>query len=496
MNVSPSFDIGRPELKLIWVDPAAGDDTASGVTRAQALKTVTAAWKLIPGGPLEHGWQIMLCPGRYTPDATGQLLLQHRRGSQAAPIVLQAADGPGSTELPQTSFKHCAHIYLIDLNFSAPGISTVIPSENMVLHFASCERMLVRRVSSTGLDGPVGMPKKAFKANQCFYIYVEDCDFSGASENAIDYVAVQYGHIVRNRLHNTRSECMYVKGGSAHHLIAGNEMFDSRNVGVQAGQCTGFQYMVPPWLHYEAYDIKIVNNVIHDAGGGLGIAGGYNILMAWNTCYRVGSNRDTIVVGLGGRGWNGSRPAIVDVFFGLGGWCNQEEGVAFNIPNRNVLICNNVIYNPDGYESQFAHIGLSGPVTTRESSNLPLPARADDGLAIRGNVIWNGPANKPLFEEIENMYHLAARPNTDARDLLRLNAINAIRPELADPDRGNFRPVPGGKVYTLQPAEIPNFNWNDAPSRPPVPAGNPDNQVLVDRVGNSRGAKNCIGAYV
>ena len=25
-----------------------------------------------------------------------------------------------------------------------------------------------------------------------------------------------------------------------------------------------FEYMTSPWLHYEAYDIKFVNNVIHD----------------------------------------------------------------------------------------------------------------------------------------------------------------------------------------------------------------------------------------
>jgi hypothetical protein len=42
--------------------------------------------------------------------------------------------------------------------------------------------------------------------------------------------------------------------------------------------------MTAPWIQYEAYDIKFVNNIIHDTdGAGIGVNGGYNILMAYNT---------------------------------------------------------------------------------------------------------------------------------------------------------------------------------------------------------------------
>ena len=45
--------------------------------------------------------------------------------------------------------------------------------------------------------------------------------------------------------------------------------------------------MVPPWTHYEAYDIKFTNNVLHDVdGAAFGVWGGFNILMAHNTAYR------------------------------------------------------------------------------------------------------------------------------------------------------------------------------------------------------------------
>ena len=500
MNVSPKFDIGNPTLKDLWVDPDKGDDRASGATRAQAVKSLAAAWKLIPERPATHGWQIRLCPGRYEPPpATGQILLEDRKASAACPIIFRPADAPLSAELPQLSFKRCSSVYLLDIKLSAPGTSGVIPSENIVLHYALCEDILVRGVTAIGLDGPNGLPILTMKANQTHRIYIEDCDFSGATGNAIDLVVVQYGHVVRNRLHDTKAECMYVKGGAAYMLIAGNEMFNSRNHGIMAGQGTGFQYMTPPWLHYEAYDIKYVNNIIHDCGGGLAVCGGYNVLMAWNTFYRVGDNRDTMVFGPGGRGWNGERAPIVNEYFRLGGWCHPsggQDGVeSYNIPNRNVQICNNVIYNPDGFESRFAHIGLSGPVKTPAGSNLPPVVRSDDNLSIRGNAIWNGPANKPLFDDVENMYHLAARSTADPAPILRDNAINTLRPELIDPARGDFRPVPGGNLREMKPVDIPDFNWSDAPAKPPVPPGNPDNQVGADRAGKSRGTGNCIGAF-
>jgi hypothetical protein len=495
MDFSPRFDIGTPVLKDLWIDPVSGDDSRSGATRADALRTLAGAWKRIPETLTDHGWRMLLCPGRYAPPESGQILLENRRGSHACPIVIQSVDGAQSVELPQVSFIKCSSVYLLDVTLSAPGTKGVIPSENIVLHYTWCEDVLVRGVTAIGLNGPNGMPLLTLKANQTKRIYVEDCDISGASGNAIDFVVVHYGHIVRCRLHNTLSECMYVKGGSAYILIANNEMFDSRNHGVNAGQGTGFQYMVPPWLHYEAYHIKVVNNVIHDCGSGMAVFGGYNILMAWNTCYRVGNNRDTIVIGLGGRGWNGPRPPNVDEYFRLGGWSTPQGGEGYNIPNRNVQICNNVILNPDGYESRFAHIGLSGPVATPAGSNLPPIAHADERLVIAGNVIWNGPADKPLLDDVENMYHLAARPTADPAPLLANNAINTLRPELSDPERGDFRPIPGSNLCHLAPVRIPDFDNSDTPTQPPVPPGDTDNQVPIDRNGKPRGEKNCIGAF-
>ena len=62
------FEIGNPVLTEIWVDPLNGDDANNGATRAQALRTVRAAWNRIPAGTVltETGYRIQLVAGDYT----------------------------------------------------------------------------------------------------------------------------------------------------------------------------------------------------------------------------------------------------------------------------------------------------------------------------------------------------------------------------------------------------------------------------------------------
>jgi hypothetical protein len=49
----------------------------------------------------------------------------------------------------------------------------------------------------------------------------------------------------------------------------------------------GLMYMVPPWLQYEAYAVRVTNNAVSQtAGAALGVAGGYDVLVAYNTVYK------------------------------------------------------------------------------------------------------------------------------------------------------------------------------------------------------------------
>lgn len=53
------------------------------------------------------------------------------------------------------------------------------------------------------------------------------------------------------------------------------------------GQGTGFEFMTPPFLEYEAYGMKMTNNVIYNVwGAGLGAIGSYSVLIAHNTLYK------------------------------------------------------------------------------------------------------------------------------------------------------------------------------------------------------------------
>ena len=296
----PTFDMGNPTVAELWVDPAAGNDAATGASRGQALRTLTEAWRRVPAHtPLAQGVRINLTAGVY-PEAAVPHYWESRHGSLAAPVIVRAADGPGTARLPALNIYDCRHLYLDGLEITAGG--------GDIVHLEACWQILVRgtTIRGTGDIASYAAPQEAFKANQCQFVYIENCDISGAWDNAIDFVAVQHGHVVGSRIHRAGDWAMYAKGGSAYLTITGNEFFDAGTGGFTAGQGTGFEFMTAPWLHYEAYGIAFTNNVIHDTqGAGIGVNGGYDILMAHNTMYRVGSRSHVIEAGFGSRSCDG-----------------------------------------------------------------------------------------------------------------------------------------------------------------------------------------------
>ena len=430
-NVLPSFDMsppaGAPAYNQIWVDPAAGNDGNSGASRALAVRTLSEAWRRVPiNVDLSTGFQINLTAGTY-PESAVPIYWESRHGTQAAPVLLKAIDGDGTARLPNMNVYDCRHLYLLGLDVSSGG--------GDVLHLDSCSYVLLRDTTIRGLgDIPsYAVPQETLKVNQSQYVYVEHCDISGAWDNAVDFVAVQYGHVVGSRIHRSGDWAMYAKGGSASLTVAGNEFYDAGTGGFTAGQGTGFEFMVSPWLQYEAYDITFTDNVVHDTqGAGFGVNGGYNILMAHNTLYRVGSRSHVIEVGFGSRSCDGNQAAC-RAYLAQGGWGTAVVGGDEPIPNRNVFIYDNVVYNPDGYVSQWQQFAVAMPRTPSVGSNIPSPARADTNLQIRGNWIWNGPADHPLGIEQTAL----------AADVLAGNAINTVRPVLTDPAHGDYSLAPG-----------------------------------------------------
>lgn len=488
------YSIGNPTVTDLWVDPVNGNDNNNGSTRVLALRTLTAAWNRIPMGQTltGSGRRVMLTQGNY-PEASLPNYLEQRYGTAQFPIIFQSADGRGKAVLQgDLNIFDCKYLYLIDLTLRP------VPAGD-ALHLEKCDHVLMRGLE---LDGGqwVGesqttpVAHETLKANQSQYLYLEDCDIHGADDNAVDYVAVQYGHAVGNRVHNSNDWAMYVKGGSAYLRIEANEFYDAGTGGFTCGQGTGFEFMTAPWLHYEAYDIKAFNNVIHDTqGAGLGVNGGYNILFAYNTLYRIGQRSHVLEVVPGGRGCDGDT-AKCQNNRNLGGWGNTAAEGQF-IPSRNVFIYNNLIYNPPGYQSQWQHFEIRGPVTPPANSNVAAPARSDTNLQIRGNVIWNGPTNHSLGLG-EDTGCQPSNPTCSETQLRADNAINTVQPQLVNPAGGDFRPVQNSNVANVATFAAPNFVWSDAPTTPSVPAGSLANAITRDRNNSTRTSNGPPGAFL
>ena len=480
----PHYDMGAPTLSDIWVDAASGDDAHSGATRDQALRTLTAAWDRIPANTAAGGtgYRIQLAAGRYA-EASIPTWWDGRHGNYQYPIVIQAADGPGTATLATMIDMHdLSYVYLLGLRMESRG--------GDVLHLAASDHMLVRDSELVGIGdlATQDLPQESLKVNQSQYVYVEDSDISGGWGNALDFVGVQYANVIGNKLHRAGDWVAYVKGGSAYIRVEGNEIYDGGNGGFSAGQGTGYEFMVGPWLHYEAYDVKVVNNVIHDtAGAGLGVNGSYNVLLAYNTLYRVGQISHAIEVVHGARSCDGDTARAAENH-DAGGWGPTTVGPTEPIPAAHVYIYSNVVYNPAGYQSAWQHFAIAEAATPSSGTNIPNPSRVDVDLQIRGNILWNGPADLPLGIEGGSYSVTEAQLRAD-------NAINTIEPQLVDPAHGDYRPRPGGNVAIASIILPPDFTWTDAPSPPTVPPGALSNAVNIDRAGNARSAVHTPGAY-
>jgi hypothetical protein len=291
-------------------------------------------------------------------------------------------------------------------------------------------------------------------------------------------VAVQYGHILGCKIHNAGDDGLVLKGGTAQILVQGNEVYDINTIGITAGQGSGFEFMVAPWLQYEAYDLQIVGNYIHDVqNAGLAVRGGTDIVMSGNMLYRVGLNQQTgsamLLIALGGRSCDGDAAAC-QARHDLGGWGPTQPGESGEwIPNHNVSITNNVFLNPAGAGTLYDTITIADPADPPSNTNIPSPARADDGLNIIGNNFWNGGPD----------HNLGVADPARAAQLAQDNQIGTVEPLLNPPPLGVGNPsLPPITPTPLNPTPAPP---NPSPSQPdPAP---PQSDPPPGHRGKSRG---------
>jgi hypothetical protein len=474
------YDIGQPQLQEIFVDPLAGSDERSGTTRASALRTVREAWRRIPSSEtLSTGYRINLLPGTYGDDEDETpSYWELKRGTFTAPIIVRAADGQDTVTLTtDINMANVSYFYLINVTIKRAGDT---------FHCEGCDHILLRGNSLIGAPRgrTVGtVAHETVKFNQSQHVYIESNAISGADDNAIDWVAVQYGHIVANTISDAQGWCAYVKGGSAYVRIEGNEFANCFEGGVTAGQGTGIEYMTGPWFRHEAYDVKIINNVIHDiSGAALGVNGGYNILLAHNTAYRVGSRSHLVEIVFGARSCDESAPACLSrVNAGAWGPSTGGDDVGQPIGNRNVKVLNNLLYNPAGYAVGDQHFAIHGPQIPT-AVGIPAPQRSDVGLEIKGNVIWSGAGDHPLGIEDASQGCRPANLSCNQAQLVAENSINTVEPALAAPASGDFRPQTGSAILGLAPAALTAFFPRDESES--TPEGVLANAFSRDRSGS------------
>lgn len=464
-------------VKDIWVDPLLGNDINDGSTRSRALQSIAAAWLLIPSSvELSIGYRIQLVAGTYD-----QTLLpnywENKWGTELHPMILNSVDGLHSAVLTgNLNMFGLKYMYIL-------GVAMKPNSD--AIHLEKCSYFLLRNADLDGGDRfsqTASAADDTFKANQCDHIYIEDSSLYGARYNALQFVAVQYGHIRGSHLYNSSDWCIYTKGGSAYIDISSNEIDHCDNGGYLAGQGTGMEFMQYPFLHYEAYGSTVTNNIIHHTmGAGMGVNGAYNVMMAHNTLFQVGAISHTIEFYRGSRGCDGytAQCAIYNTQGGWGALAPEDQ----YIPNKHIFVVNNVIYNIPPFQSQWSHFSVHGPVTPPVGSNVPSPAVADDDIRILGNIIWNSPSNVAFDLGFDAGACTSANPTCNQALVVAQNAINTIEPTLTSD--GNYRPIAGGSILNFVGTfALPSLSWADTPATPQhIPAGVEQVVVKYTRAG-------------
>ncbi len=505
------YDIGSPDVTDIYVDPLTGSDQNEGSSRSNPLRTEQAAWGKIPSGQsLSTGYRINLLPGVYSIDQLVNFY-EDKHGTAQHPIIITAADGQNTVRWSfGINAKNCSYLYFINFEINTPGADP--------LHIELGDHILVRGMLLDGGSDAIGsngevidgreVAHEGIKINQSQNIYIENTNVSGADDNAIDFVAVQYGHVVANKIHHSGDWCMYAKGGSAQLRIEGNEFKNCGTGGFTAGQGTGFEFMVAPWIHYEAYDIKFINNIIHHtAGAAVGVNGGYNILMAYNTAYETGMRDHVVEAGsFGQRSCDGDQEKVANcvTYNSAGGWGPTQITTGSDdvtpgardpqpIPNKNVLIVNNIFYNSSISSPQ--HFVVYAPRSPAGGTNITSPAVTDDNLVIKGNLIWNGNVDTGLGVGESGRGCQDSNPTCNVAQLRADNLINALEPQFLNAAGLDFRPMQGGNLFNAGAVSLSNFSGGDRPSSPQPPAGNLLNQVAQDLSGNARSGTSPAGAF-
>jgi hypothetical protein len=187
----------------------------------------------------------------------------------------------------------------------------------------------------------------------------------------------------------------------------------------------------------------------------VGVNGGFNVVIARNRMWDVGTRSHSIEVGYGSRSCDG-QPGDTDrdrcaQNLDLGGWgtTRVDDGTNYvRIPDRHVWVLGNVIDNPRRQGDQL--FSIAGPFSGPEQDGSGLgEVRADDDLHVAGNLIAGRGLPTGTDEcDAEDCRAIGSRNTLDARPGLFRAAL-----------RGDLRMAPG---LTAPAPALPALTWEDA----------------------------------
>jgi hypothetical protein len=514
----PRYDMGNPSYTDIWVSPTGNDDTGNG-SQGSPFRTIRAAYRAVPidsNNYRDRAYRIALLPGDYPGNFLDMLGDRPNYGTPSTPILIESADVNNRARViyydqtanpwvqtNQLTIYRASYVYLRNFEIRMDTAALIGQSDNAgdAFQCEQCDHVLLRNMTIRSIRR--NAQTETVKLNQSSYIYVEDSDISGAGDNAIDAVSLFHGWFVRNRIYNAVDWCAYLKGGAVDFLVGYNEFFDCGTGGFTAGQGTGFQFMRAPFIHYEAYNIKVVNNLVHDVqGAGIGVNGGYNILIAYNTVYRVGNDQRNHLLEFvpGRRGCDGGAVADCQPLLTAGGWGTVSAQEEQFIPNRNIFVYNNVFYNPT-FTTTINVLQVRQPVTVPTGYVISgTITYSDENLVLKGNLFWTGNVTDTLLGagDADQGCQQAYNPTCYPAQLYADNAINTVEPQFVNFALGDVRPVLGGNLTTFTYTQsIPDFNRLGLPA--PITAstdlGSLTNTVASDYLGATRASNTPPGAY-
>lgn len=484
----PRYDMGHLTYTDIYVSPTGHDDTGNG-SFGNPYASLRVAYRSIPlnsANERNAAYRIRLMPGAYagsyvdTP--TGD---EGQHGTANTPLLIESYDPHNRARIlcaaptlcETLTFYRASYTYLqnidVRVDTTVNGSASDPESAGDVLQCEQCDHILLRNLLIRGIRR--NAQTEGLKLNQSSHLYIEDSDISGAGDNAIDTVAILHGWFVRNRVHDSVDWCAYIKGGSADFLVAYNEFYDCGTGGFTAGQGSSFQFMTPPFIYHEAYNIKIINNLIHDVqGAGIGVNGGFNILIAYNTIHRVGNDQRNHMAEFvpGRRVCDVGSETACQTRLAAGGWgtadSSQEEQQY--IPNRHIYVYNNIFYNPNNHLTPMNVLQVRGPVPLPTGYTGPNPAYSDDDLVLRGNIFWTGAISDTMLGAGDVNQGCAANNGTcNPTQLYADNAINTIEPQIDTTAASSsyLQPINGSNIFSTTTYAVPDFGTIGLPAAIP-----------------------------